>query len=78
MITIEKTAVVDSSGRLTVSVPDTVAPGTHEVVVIIRDVAEQPAHAGGDPFGELAGAYVGEAEATGRNAEEILYGRANG
>jgi len=28
-----------------------------------------------DPFDEVIGAYVGPAEATGRNAEEILYGK---
>jgi hypothetical protein len=37
VITVESTATVDEAHRLTVSVPDSVPPGKHPVLVVIRD-----------------------------------------
>jgi hypothetical protein len=46
MRTIETTAIVEANGTLTVQVPSEVAPGEHQVVVVIEDMArpvpEQP------------------------------------
>lgn len=36
MLTIASTATVDEAHRLTVAVPDSVPPGAHPVVVVIR------------------------------------------
>ena len=37
MLTIESTATVDESHRLTLAVPASVPPGAHRVTVVIRD-----------------------------------------
>ncbi len=49
MQTIETTATVLPDGTLTVSVPPTIAPGVHRVVVVIE---EATAAAGPEPQGE--------------------------
>lgn len=56
MITIEETAFVDADGRLTLTVPPSIAPGEHRVVLRIEERADpSPASASTeDPIYRLA------------------------
>lgn len=79
MIAIEETGIIDAQHRLLVHVPDTVPVGTHRVLVMIEGPAETGGQTVPDPFDSCTfdsciGAYAGEPAATGRNAEDVLYG----
>lgn len=74
MIAIEETGIIDAQHRLLVHVPDTVPVGTHRVLVMIEGPAETGGQTVPDPFDSCIGAYAGEPAATGRNAEDVLYG----
>ena len=72
MITIEATAVVGPDGRVVLTLPASVTPGPHRVVLMVEETAPEPS--GDDPLAGLIGAFSGGPGTTGRDAEAVLYG----
>ena len=72
MRTLSTTAVVSSNHTLTLQVPADIAPGIHEVVVVLRE-AETPMQAG-ELFGDWPAHKVGPTDPTCTYRREDLYG----
>ncbi len=75
MIAIEETGTIDAQHQLVVQVPATIPAGRHRVFVMIESAAEADGAADPDPFDACIGAFAGATAPTGRNAEELLYGK---
>ena len=74
MITIEETAHVGADHRIVLTLPASVTPGPHRVVLMVEEAEILPT-ASDDPLARMIGAYSGGVGTTGRNAEDVLYGK---
>ena len=78
--TIKLPTHVPDGTRVEITVPEEIAPAGqsfHEAAREFIGMFEGPRDlsASSDPFDSVIGAFQGKSEATGRRAEEILYGR---
>ena len=76
MITIEEIAHVDADGRLTLSVPPSVAPGEHRVVLSIDEAARPIADevTQDDPIYRLADLAEPMGSLTNGDIDRLVYG----
>ena len=74
MITIEETAHVGADHRIVLTLPASVTPGPHRVVLMVEEDEILPT-LNDDPLAKMIGAYASGAGMTGRNAEDVLYGK---